>query len=114
MEAIAVPSDSLVEASGRDAKATVYRRLLERADPLSARYLTAILGGELRIGLREGHLEKGIAQAFDRELAAVARYHQQSPESPGMVRSVTTAATPSAPPSSSARARSGLSKTRAS
>ena len=37
----------------------------------SARYLTAILGGELRIGLREGHLEKGIAVAFGQDLAAV-------------------------------------------
>ena len=36
-----------------------------------ARYLVAILGGELRIGLREGHLEAAIAAAFERDLAAV-------------------------------------------
>jgi DNA ligase-1 len=62
---------ALSAARGRDAKAEIFAGLLRRADPLSARYLTAILGGELRIGLREGHLEKGIATAFDADLAAV-------------------------------------------
>ena len=61
----------LATTRGRDAKAQVFADLLHRADPLSARYVTAILGGELRIGLREGHLEKGIAQAFEQDLAAV-------------------------------------------
>ena len=68
---VAAGYDALANARGRDAKAAVFAGLLRRADPLSARYLIAILGGELRIGLREGHLEKGIAGAFGRELAAV-------------------------------------------
>jgi DNA ligase-1 len=63
--------DALAGTRGRDAKAAVFAELLRCADPLSARYLTAILGGELRIGLREGHLEKGIAVAFGQELAEV-------------------------------------------
>jgi len=62
---VAAGFDALAETSGRDAKAAVYAGLLRRADPLSARYLTAILG------LRAGHLEKGIAAAFGRELADV-------------------------------------------
>jgi DNA ligase-1 len=62
---------ALAQARGREAKAAVFGGLLRRADPLSARYLTAILGGELRIGLREGHLEKAIATAFGRDLATV-------------------------------------------
>ncbi len=62
---------ALAAAAGRAAKADVFAGLLRRADPLVARYVTAILGGELRIGLREGHLEKGIAAAFGREVAAV-------------------------------------------
>jgi DNA ligase-1 len=62
---------ALAEARGREAKAAVFGGLLARADPLSARYLTAILGGELRIGLREGHLEKAIAAAFGRDPSAV-------------------------------------------
>ena len=68
---VAESYDLLATTRGRDAKAQVFTELLRRADPLSARYLTAILGGELRIGLREGHLEKGIAAAFEQDLAAV-------------------------------------------
>jgi DNA ligase-1 len=63
--------DTLAGTRGRDAKAEVFAGLLRRADPLAARYVTAILGGELRIGLREGHLEKCIAAAFGADLAAV-------------------------------------------
>ena len=63
--------EALTDARGKEAKAAVFGELLRRADPLSARYVTAILGGELRIGLREGHLEKGIAIAFERDLSAV-------------------------------------------
>jgi DNA ligase 1 len=68
---VATGFGALAEARGREAKGAVFGGLLTRADPLSARYLTSILGGELRIGLREGHLEKGIAIAFGRELATV-------------------------------------------
>lgn len=68
---VAEAYDRLATTRGRDAKAEVFAQLLRRADPLSARYVTAILGGELRIGLREGHLEKGIAQAFAQDLTAV-------------------------------------------
>ncbi len=67
----ALAYDALAGASGRAAKAAVFRELLARSDPLTARYVTAILSGELRIGLREGHLEAGIAAAFDRSLADV-------------------------------------------
>ena len=68
---VAEAYDRLAGTRGRDAKAEVFAELLRRADSLSARYVTAILGGELRIGLREGHLEKGIAAAFEADLAAV-------------------------------------------
>jgi len=63
--------EALAKARGRDEKAAVFAELLRRSDPLTARYLSAILSGELRIGLREGHLEAGIAQAFGRDLADV-------------------------------------------
>ena len=68
---VAEAYDLLATTRARAAKADVFAELLRRADPLSARYVTAILGGELRIGLREGHLEKGIAQAFEQDLPAV-------------------------------------------
>lgn len=62
---------ALAAAGGRDARRAILKELLARCDPLSARYVTAILTGELRIGLREGHLEAGIAKAFSRPLAKV-------------------------------------------
>jgi DNA ligase-1 len=71
LEEVATAYDALAEARGKAAKAEVFGGLLERCDPLSARYVTAILTGELRIGLREGHLEAGIAAAWERDLADV-------------------------------------------
>jgi DNA ligase-1 len=71
---VAASFDELAGTRGKDVKArkaAVFVDLLRRADPLSARYVIAILGGELRIGLREGHLDKAIAAAFERDLAAV-------------------------------------------
>ncbi|MGZ9161204.1 MAG: ATP-dependent DNA ligase [Candidatus Limnocylindrales bacterium] len=55
-------------ASGGVAKATLLRELLMRADPPTARAIVKVLGGELRIGLREGLVEAAIAKAFDRPL----------------------------------------------
>ncbi|HET7027781.1 MAG TPA: ATP-dependent DNA ligase [Candidatus Limnocylindrales bacterium] len=55
-------------ASGPARKAAIFAALLERSDPLTAKYIVKILTGELRIGLREGLLEAAIAQAFDRPL----------------------------------------------
>jgi DNA ligase-1 len=60
-------------ARGPAAKAAVFEELLRRCDPLSATYLVKILGGELRIGLREGLVEAAIARAFDRPAGEVAR-----------------------------------------
>ena len=55
-------------ASGPAAKSAIMRDLLARADPLTAKYIVKVLGGELRIGLREGLVEAAIAKAFDRRL----------------------------------------------
>ena len=55
-------------ASGPASKAAIFRSLLERADPLTAKYIVKALTGELRIGLREGLLEAAIAKAFERPL----------------------------------------------
>ena len=49
-------------------KSAILGTLLARADPLTAKYIVKVLGGELRIGLREGLLEAAIAKAFDRPL----------------------------------------------
>jgi len=60
-------------ARGPAAKASIFEELLRGCDPLTATYVVKILGGELRIGLREGLVEAAIGRAFGRPPAAVAR-----------------------------------------
>ncbi len=62
---------AIAAARGAAAKGALARALLERTDVPTARAVVKVLSGELRIGLRQGHLEAGIAAAFERELAAV-------------------------------------------
>ncbi|HEV8403595.1 MAG TPA: ATP-dependent DNA ligase [Candidatus Limnocylindrales bacterium] len=59
---------AIEQASGAARKSAILRDLLERADPLTAKYIVKVLGGDLRIGLREGLVEAAIARAFDRPL----------------------------------------------
>ena len=49
-------------------KAAILRPLLERSDPTTVKGIVKVLGGDLRIGLREGLVEAAIAHAFDRPL----------------------------------------------
>jgi ATP-dependent DNA ligase len=70
---VAAAFAAIEAARGPAAKAAVFEELLRRCDPLSATYLVKILGGELRIGLREGLVEAAIARAFDRPAPDVAR-----------------------------------------
>ena len=58
-------------ARGAAAKSAVLESLLARCDAATARSVVKILSGELRIGLRAGHLESAIAKAFDAPLADV-------------------------------------------
>jgi DNA ligase-1 len=58
-------------ASGSAGKSAVLRTLLQRSDPLTAKYLVKVIGGDLRIGLREGLVDAAIAKAFDRPLDEV-------------------------------------------
>jgi DNA ligase-1 len=68
---VAATYAAIENASGPARKAALLGTLLERADPLTAKYIVKVLGGELRIGLREGLVEAAIARAFDRPLEAV-------------------------------------------
>jgi DNA ligase-1 len=61
---------AIAQARGQ-AKQKPLRALLARSDPMTARSIVKILSGDLRIGLREGHLESAVAKAFDRPLADV-------------------------------------------
>ena len=56
---------AIAEARGAAAKGAALRDLLERCDALCAKSVVKVLSGDLRIGLREGHLEAAIAEAFD-------------------------------------------------
>ena len=58
-------------ASGPAAKAGLLHALLVRADPRTAKAIVKVLGGELRIGLREGLVEAAIAKSFDRPIEDV-------------------------------------------
>jgi DNA ligase-1 len=60
-------------ASGAAAKSALLEALLARCAPRTAGAVIKVLGGELRIGLREGLLEAAIAKAFGRPLADVKR-----------------------------------------
>lgn len=68
---VAATFTAIEAASGAAAKTRLLRDLLERADPSTARSIVKVLGGELRIGLREGLVEAAIAKAFERPLDEV-------------------------------------------
>ena len=68
---VAAAFDAIEAASGGAAKAAHLRDLLARVDPPTAKAIVKVLGGELRIGLREGLVEAAIAQAFERPLEDV-------------------------------------------
>ena len=65
---VAVAFGEIEAASGPARKSAVLRSLLERSDPLTAKYIVKVIGGDLRIGLREGLVEAAIARAFERPL----------------------------------------------
>ena len=65
---VAAAFGAIETASGPARKSAVLCDLLARADPVTAKGIVKVLGGELRIGLREGLVEAAIARAFDRSL----------------------------------------------
>jgi DNA ligase-1 len=71
LEEVAATYAAIETASGPARKSALLGSLLERSDPLTAKYVVKILSGELRIGLREGLVEAAIAKAFDRPIDAV-------------------------------------------
>ncbi len=62
---------AVASARGTAAKVALLRELLARCDPPVARAVVKVLTGELRIGLRQGHLEAAVAAASERDLADV-------------------------------------------
>ncbi len=72
---VAAGLDEVRAARTAAAKQELLERLLDRLDPLAAKYVVKVLGFELRIGLQEGLVEAAIAQAFGVPLESVRRVH---------------------------------------
>jgi len=70
---VAVAFAEIEAASGPAAKAAIFRDLIARSDPATAKGIIKVLSGDLRIGLREGLVEAALARAFDRPLDDVKR-----------------------------------------
>jgi DNA ligase 1 len=64
---------AMSSAAGTESRVEEMARLFARASADEARFIGRIASRELRIGLREGLLEEGIAVAFDRPAADVRR-----------------------------------------
>jgi len=64
-----------VRSARGNAKAKPLQSLLERMDPLAARFFVKIIAGEMRIGLSEGLVEAAIAEAFGASITQVKRLH---------------------------------------
>ncbi|MFZ3342409.1 MAG: ATP-dependent DNA ligase [Terriglobales bacterium] len=63
----------IAAARGPAAKAALLSQLLSPATPLEAKYIVKIIGGDLRIGLKESLVEEAIAKAFETPLDQVKR-----------------------------------------
>ncbi|MBI2775816.1 MAG: ATP-dependent DNA ligase [Chloroflexi bacterium] len=70
---VAAAFAAIETASGAAAKGVILEELLARSDPETAKGITKVVSGDLRIGLREGLVEAALAKAFDRPLDAVKR-----------------------------------------
>ena len=64
---------ALARASGSTARREIVRDVLATLGANEARYFAKLLGGELRIGLKEAQVEEAVAKAFGRPIADVRR-----------------------------------------
>jgi DNA ligase-1 len=62
---------ALARASGSTARREIVRETLASLGGNEARYFAKLLGGELRIGLKEAQVEEALARAFERPLEQV-------------------------------------------
>ncbi len=65
--------DELARTSTAARKLSLLEDLLRPATAIEAKYVIKIIGGDLRIGLRESLVEEAIAKAFDENVKAVQR-----------------------------------------
>jgi DNA ligase-1 len=71
LEWVAAGFASLAAERGIGIRRTIVRDTLGALGPGEARYFAKLLGGELRIGLKEAQVEEAIGRAFGRTLSAV-------------------------------------------
>ncbi|HLM74027.1 MAG TPA: hypothetical protein VK459_15080, partial [Polyangiaceae bacterium] len=64
---------AIAKARGPAAKKKILADLFARATALETKYLVKVIGGELRIGLKESLVLEAIAKAFEAEAPAVQR-----------------------------------------
>jgi DNA ligase-1 len=65
--------DELARTSTAARKLSLLQDLLRKATAVEAKYVIKIIGGDLRIGLRESLVEEAIAKAFDENVKSVQR-----------------------------------------
>ena len=73
LHAVRQAFEQIAAVRGPATKGQLLRQLLEQATPLEAKYIVKIIGGDLRIGLKESLVEEGIARAFAAPLDQVKR-----------------------------------------
>jgi DNA ligase-1 len=64
---------ALAGSTGAGARFDAIKALLERTSPLEAKYAIKIMGGDLRIGLRDSLVEEAIAKAFKTDAVKARR-----------------------------------------
>ena len=62
---------ALAQATGSTARREIVRDVLATLGANEARYFAKLLGGELRIGLKEAQVEEALARAFERPLQQI-------------------------------------------
>ncbi|HVS43066.1 MAG TPA: ATP-dependent DNA ligase [Candidatus Dormibacteraeota bacterium] len=70
---VAAGFDRIASTTGTRARTVLLTELLRPCTPNEARYVTKLVSGDMRIGLREGLVEEAVARAFARPPAAVSR-----------------------------------------